>query len=849
MSARKLIRVFMLITLSVATIVSLLSTAVVAEPSQPSARAVAQLQSRAAGALQASYDPRYGNVTFFMGPMPYAPSAAVRGNALATAIEFLVQNKDLYQMQDPARELALLRTTSDQLGQVHVRLTQQYDGVPVFARSLYVHLDARGNVIGTNGHYVPGIDISTTPALGADAAADLAVKAAGTPGAVVRGKPVLTVYVDDGGVAHLTWSVEVVDWSVPSRTLYFMAARGGEVVHAIEMLETAKDRVTYDAGNQEELPGQLVGREGEIPNEAGAEAAYNNAGLVYDFYANAFNRDSVDNQGLTLVSTVHYGQNYGNAYWNGQQMVYGDGDESVIKPYEFAYDASAHEMTHGVTDYTAALIYESQSGALNESFSDVMATATEGKNWTIGEDVWTHDTNIWPVPYLRDMKDPHLGNNCDGGPCYLPETPRWPPGQPDKMSEYANLPVDREHDSGGVHKNSGIPNHVAYLFAVGMAGSDAQSLTPAGLEPMGQVWYRALTTYLTESSNFEDFRVAMLKSADDLKDKYPNAPAAMQSALEGVELTGENQGPQAPTPTPQQRGTPVPQPTPNKTAGCTELVQNPGFENRKPDPWVQQTGLSDPLITDFRPHTGKLGVWLGGTDQEGFQFVYQDVAIPANAKQVTLSYWRNLHQQFVDGADTPGEATFQVLLANTNGEIVAEVETFSSTQGDDQWTQSSWDVKKYAGKTVRIAYTANMVVNNISSLFVDDVSLLACTSGTAPTPVPTGNQGITVSGQVVDADTGRGIAGVTLWFLKPGVSATDAAGNGRVDPEEVFTSGLTDRSGNYQLDAPLAHDTVYSVIVIAQGYVPLVLDDAVNTAEWGDATEVTGLDAQMQQAR
>jgi bacillolysin len=842
MFARKFVRMLMLVTMSVSTIVSLLGTAAVAEPGQPSVRAVAQLQARAATALSASYDARYGNITFFMGAMPYEPSAAVRGNPFATAVEFLAQNKDLYQMQDPSRELSLVRTTSDALGQVHVRLAQQHNGVPVFGRSLYVHLDARGNVIGTNGHYVPGIAVESTAALSSGAASNLAVKAAGTAGATVQGQPQLVVYIDDAGVAHLTWLVDVVDMTVPSRTTYFMAARGGEVVHAIDLLETAKNREIYDAGNQENIPGDLVGREGEVPREKSAKAAYQFSGAVYDYYASTHNRDSVDDQGLTLVSTVHFGENYGNAFWDGQQMVYGDGDESVTQPYVFALDVDAHEMTHGVTQYTAALIYEGQSGALNESFSDVMAVAVERKNWQMGEDIWNPAT--WPTPYLRDFIDPSLGGNYD------PENPLESFGQPSKMSEYANLPSDRRSDNGGVHINSGISNHAAYLFAKAMDGNDG--LSDQGLNPMAAIWYRTLTTYLTDSATFQDFGNGVLQAAKDLSSDYPGAEDALTSALEETEILGPDGQQPTPPPSPTPRGgkgTPVPQPTPNKTAGCTELVQNAGFENNKPDPWVEYTALDVPIIGNELPHTGKKSAWMGGSDEEAFQYIYQDLKIPANAKSVTLSYWHYLHEEFNQDDGSKEPATFSALLANTDGDILADLEDFTSDKADDAWGQSALELKKYAGKTVRLAFVANMVTNNISSFFVDDVSLLACTTGAPPTPPPNGgSEGVTVSGHITDYNTGDGISGATVYILNPGTSATDAADDNRVTEDEVYSSGVTDRDGLYSLDKPLERGQTYSAIVIAQGYYSIIADDVLQVDDsWPDVVE--DVDGEMQPAQ
>jgi Zn-dependent metalloprotease len=182
-----------------------------------------------------------------------------------------------------------------------------------------------------------------------------------------------------------------------------------------------------------------------------------------------------------MISTVHYGTDPAeaeNAAWIAEafQMVYGDGGQ-IFRPLAYGLDVVGHEFTHGVIDSTAQLVYEGQSGALNESYADIFAAMIDRDDWTIGEEVVKSPP--YPVPFLRSLEDPELGGTYD------PRRPLSGIGQPGHMDNYANLPLSRRADNGGVHINSGIPNRAAFLVA--------QAL---GREKTEQIYYRALTQYL-----------------------------------------------------------------------------------------------------------------------------------------------------------------------------------------------------------------------------------------------------------------------------------------------------------------------------------------------------------------
>jgi Zn-dependent metalloprotease len=249
-------------------------------------------------------------------------------------------------------------------------------------------------------------------------------------------------------------------------------------------------RTIYTAGNDQTLPGTLVRGEGQASvTDVSVNEAYDGLGHTFDFYLNIYQRNSIDGQGLHLNATVHYGQDYDNAFWNGQQMVFGDGDGTIFNRFTIALDVIGHELTHGVTGSEVNLTYFGQSGALNESVSDVFGSlikqyaageTVDQADWLIGEGLLT-----FPGQSLRSMKAPGTAydNNVMG------KDP-----QPADMQHY----VRTGQDNGGVHLNSGIPNRAFYLAATALGGH--------AWEKAGQIWYDTVRDRtLRPSANFATF--------------------------------------------------------------------------------------------------------------------------------------------------------------------------------------------------------------------------------------------------------------------------------------------------------------------------------------------------------
>ena len=258
-----------------------------------------------------------------------------------------------------------------------------------------------------------------------------------------------------------------------------------------------KRRTVYDgqsgsanSANQQgnELPGKPVRNEGDPPTgDPAVNEAYDGAGATYDFYHDVFQRNSVDDKGLRLDSTVHYSVKYDNAFWNGNQMVYGDGDGEIFQRFTKSVDVIGHELTHGVTQYTARLTYQGQQGALNESMSDVfgimvkqrvLKQTVDKSNWIIGEGLFTPKVKGVGI---RSMKAP--GTAYDDP--ILGKDP-----QPAQMKDL----FKGTQDNGGVHINSGVPNHAFYLAAMAIGGY--------AWEKTGKIWYITLRDRLRPWSNF-----------------------------------------------------------------------------------------------------------------------------------------------------------------------------------------------------------------------------------------------------------------------------------------------------------------------------------------------------------
>ena len=263
-----------------------------------------------------------------------------------------------------------------------------------------------------------------------------------------------------------------------------------------------KRRTIFDAQTTTNLPGAQVRDEGGVASaDVSVNEAYDYSGDTYDFYLRVFNRNSVDDHGLKLTSTVHYDTGYDNAFWNGQQMIYGDGDGQYFQRFTICLDVIGHELTHGVTQNEAQLVYSGQPGALNESISDVFGSLV--KQWANNQTVDQADWLIGAGLFTGAVQGKALRSMSDPGTAYDdPNLGKDP--QPATMADYVNT----NQDNGGVHINSGVPNRAFFLAAKAIGGYAWQK---AGL-----IWYRTLTGALNPNADFQTMANATVTVAGSL---------------------------------------------------------------------------------------------------------------------------------------------------------------------------------------------------------------------------------------------------------------------------------------------------------------------------------------------
>ncbi len=308
------------------------------------------------------------------------------------------------------------------------------------------------------------------------------------------------------------------DWAV--RTLSLDATIRSQRVHALRQRGAAPwyagrlatgpqvepQRTIYDAGQQESLPGRLVRAEGAAPSsDTAVNQAYDGLGSTFVFYRDVFGRDSIDDAGMPMLATVHFGAGWDNAQWNGDQMVFGDGDGTLFGPFTASLDVIGHELTHGVTQYEAQLAYLDQSGALNESVSDCFGSMV--KQYALGQTAERADWLIGAELILPDFHGKALRSMKDPGTAYDDPVLGKDP-QPADMSGY----VTTAQDNGGVHINSGIPNRAFALAALALGGSS--------WDRAGPIWYEALRDPRVQPhTRFVGFAQATLRAAQHSYDE------------------------------------------------------------------------------------------------------------------------------------------------------------------------------------------------------------------------------------------------------------------------------------------------------------------------------------------
>ena len=462
-----------------------------------------ELQQATGGRARIATSAATGEVTFIGGSGSQPLDPPDRRGPSTIARDFVDHYGPLFGVADPSTDLARLDITDTSAGDTAVRFQQTYRGIPVLAGEIAVQVDSDGRVLSTAGEALPGIDIDVTAQVPATSASELARNLAAkyddvAADILTTSTPELWIYdpsligADGPPGPRLVWRVDVRTDLGDVDRLVLIDAHSGTVALQFNQRNDALNRQVCTNDNIRGAPQTCsapVRVEGAPPFVGAAAAdvnsAYDLSGVTYAFYL-GLGRDSVDGQGLALKSTVRFcppigggGCPFANAFWNGSQMVYGQGFAS-------ADDVVGHELTHGVTDRTSRLFYFAESGAINESMSDVMGELVDlgstvsgpdlaAQRWLIGEQL--------PGGALRDMSDPTAFND------------------PDRMT--SPLFFSSNADSRGVHINSGVGNKAAFLITDG-GTFNGQNIVGLGPQKAARIYFQADTTMLGPGSDYLD---------------------------------------------------------------------------------------------------------------------------------------------------------------------------------------------------------------------------------------------------------------------------------------------------------------------------------------------------------
>ncbi len=486
-----------------------------------------------------------------------------------TVFQYLESKKDMFKLAGNIEtHFNVIGEEKDaESGTTHVKLVEKHNNIPVYGSDQTVTLDKENNVKAFFGQVIPNLEdknIPTFASISAEQAETIAKadieKEVGKVKNYDGVKKDLFVYEKDGNY-YLAYLVKAsISKPAPGYWHYFVDATNGNVIEkynavdnitgfgygvlgARQSFEIAQNEKTgafhlfdgkrgqgvhtFDAENMDEnwfnifsqwfgYTGVEVESKNKFFDDKAAVDAHVNAGKVYDYYKKTFNRNSFDDKGAKLISSVHVGESWNNAAWNGIQMMYGDGDGKTFIPLAAGLDVIGHELTHAVTEHTANLVYKNESGPLNESLSDIMGVMVEKKSWDLGADIYTPGK---PGDALRSLKDP----------ASIPNPLKPGEGYPD----HYNKRYTGTADHGGVHINSSINNKAAYLVSDGGTHYGVK-VTGVGREATEKIYYRALTKYLTANSDFKMMRQAALQSAEDLYGKNSKELQAVTKAYDAV---------------------------------------------------------------------------------------------------------------------------------------------------------------------------------------------------------------------------------------------------------------------------------------------------------------------------
>lgn len=750
-----------------------------AVPSGPAA--LLQLQDRCLGASagRAAIDVRTGSVRFVGTqagrPIAHPEPAAAAGSPETAARAYFAVCGTLFGLADQAGELAMTSSSQAEGARRIVRFRQRHDGVPVLGGEVIVHLDAAGNIVTVAGETLPSPQLDTVatldPGEAAQTAIDLVARTYGiNPAQLSTTTPELWIYDPamigpERGPARLVWRMDVTPAALePIRELVLVDARRGSVALHFNAIETARNRNTYTASNTTTLPGALVCIESNpacAGGDADAAAAHVFAADTYNFYLNNLGRDSLNNAGMTLVSTVHYGPvTYQNAFWNGSQMAYGNG-------FSLADDVVGHELTHGVTQYTSNLLYYYQSGAINESLSDVFGELIDLTNGSAND-----------LPQFRWLMGEEIGaiRNMQNPPAY---------SDPDRMT--SALYYTGASDNGGVHTNSGINNKAAYLMVDG-GTFNGQTIAPLGALKVAKIYYEAQTHLLTSGSDYGDLFEALYQACNNLVgvataaadcQQVRNATLAVEMQLQPV--SGFN--PEAPLCSAGQN--PVPAFFDNLEAGTGNFTLSSASGGVH---WKTSTGFA---------HSGVRSLWADDFPSEfadASAAMTTGVVLPANAflhfahafellqgpgsDGAVVEYSTNNGASWIDAGGLFDANSYRGTINSASNPLNGRAAFVGVSHG---YISSRLNLASLAGQSVRFRWRLGLdVTGGAGGWFVDDVRIYTCSgtglTGVSPRSTPQGfaNLNIAVTGQSTHFVQGQTTATFGPGVIVHGTSVSDA---------------------------------------------------------------------------
>ena len=525
-----------------------------------------------------------GLLMFVEGSPENSVTFSTRDNqsVIHAAYSYLKPLSQSMQIKDVDNEFVSMKIWNDEINFTHIKMQQYFEGIKVYGGQIILHGN-NGILNKFNGTYFPTPQIKNlNPAYKLESAENIALTDVSKTSAITEvnsfnikqleyEKTVseLIIYHLDRDIhsEKLAWHITVRP-NFLERWEYFVDAQTGEIINkynntcsdgpatanATDLNGQTRTIDTYLSGGyyymlnatlpmfkpgQGEIPDNPVGAiltlnanntnndnithvasSNNTWSDASSVSAHYNGNITYNYYRNTHGRNSINGEGGTIISVVNVadenGQSLANAYWNGQAMFYGNGGD-LFYPLAGGLDVAAHEMTHGVIQNTANLEYQYESGAINESMADIAGAMVDRSNWQMGETITPNNSPYYPTGTMRDLSNPHNGGSSFNDPSYQPM--------------HVNEKYTGTQDNGGVHINSGIINYAYYQIAESITKNKAEKL-----------FYRALSVYMTQSSQFIDCRLAFEEAAKDLYGNNSTERNAVASAFYSVGIGNEAPG-------------------------------------------------------------------------------------------------------------------------------------------------------------------------------------------------------------------------------------------------------------------------------------------------------------------